>query len=182
VHIYATHRTEAMSPAGGPHLVSQQCFEAAAREYIAASLAIALANKIMSISNAPVFVLPSPRRGAGFRKREFQSLYAAEHVDAPALGATFEDICRRVEARGLRVLRQPDDTLADPLFTQLRFCTRPPLLKSGRVRPAPDLRHMNAEFGALMLRMLAQALCPSQEQERVGESAAAGASSRAARG
>jgi hypothetical protein len=92
VHIYATHRTEAISPAGGPHQVSQQCFEAAAREYIAASLAIALANKIISISNAPVFVLPSPRRGAGFRKRGFQSLYAAEHVDAPALGATFEDI------------------------------------------------------------------------------------------
>ena len=64
----------------------------------------------------------------------------------------------RVEQRGLSLIRQPEETRRDDLFTKAEFTKGSRRLRSEEAHPEDDISHMNAEYGAIYLRHCATLL------------------------
>lgn len=132
------------------NLVSDACFLDAAGDRLDASQAMVLVHKLRRITDKPIVLAAQPAPSEivltldkcpqGFRR-------ATAADDAPALRATYEEVCRRLAIDDLAILDQPAATLATPILSSDRY-RRPSETE------IPDWTHMNDAFGEIALREL----------------------------
>jgi hypothetical protein len=139
------------NPKGWQARVTAASFTDTADAAIRNSLAIRTAAKLRQITAAPITLSPTPvssARYSNLRRR------LSENANAQAVAAVFSNACRRaVREMNGRFLPQPAETLdADGLATKPAYSREPArfLIRN----PSDDAAHMNAEYGAAVLRNL----------------------------
>lgn len=159
VDLHRDHRAESHAcRTGGFTHVSDACFEAAIRDTFSDMLALRTQRKLREITDAPVFLAPHPMPSLDILSSEDPGeahwrVVAESGDDRPLV-----ELMDRINSgwKGLRVLPQPADTLARPLFTQPRFSVGSVRLSEGfqHKHPESDHFHMNADYGAICMEAL----------------------------
>lgn len=151
--ILATHRTVELSDGGDHQLISEACLDTALEETVQRSVAMTVARRLKKITDAPLVCCPNPLPSTevllreGYEQRRLNG--ARERVwpfYRHALSAIVGPRCRVVE--------QPPETLAEHDLTKPEFTRDAVELKEGwgQMPPNRDFWHMNADYGALLLR------------------------------
>jgi hypothetical protein len=138
-------------------LVSASAFDATLRGTVRASHAGHLTSRLAEECDLPVYYLPTPRPSAALKHMSSGSMLA--RADEDGWG---ELIARKIDAAiddaldGLaRVVPQPPETIERSLFTLAKFSQGSSRLNDdGTAHADYDSVHMNAQYGALVLRDL----------------------------
>jgi hypothetical protein len=143
----ATPRWPAPAPAPAPG--AQEAFRAMVAAAIRETIAVKILTMLRQITSAPIFVSPGPVSHLQLSKlRE----WLVERQAAASLTSLFEILCAETAAAlDARFLPQPAITReADGMATQQIYSQRP--ARFGVKEPAEDKSHMDAEYGAAVLR------------------------------
>jgi hypothetical protein len=136
------------------HLVSQACFDAALEQSLEESPAIALIDRIRTVSEMPILMVPTPY----FSERLLQSDEGRAQFPLTDRAALARCVARarasaeRVAAsHGCEVLWQDESTVAAPGFTRLAFNHGALVFNLPGARKGYDDRHGNEDFGRLAM-------------------------------
>lgn len=172
--VYNSHRTARMAWRDAPHLVSDACFATAIAQAIASSLALRIAAMVHAVRGEPVIILPNPllsEKILSFRVPRRRRGRAAALPLAPARqqARVWQDLSRSGDIAlvwdvyraalaalppSMAVQEQPDVTRARTYFTAEAYGHGALRLGTDQGQPAFDVAHMNADFGAEVLRPL----------------------------
>jgi len=142
----------------GRSVVSQRCFEAAIEGIVRATTAVEIARMVRSLSPAPIIVMPAPQPSAEIEtSAEEDEGWLKKPAMAEALfAATRRGLASLERSEGFLALNQPAETLVPgQAYTRPDFA-RDAVNGLGKIRPA-DMFHMDAKYGELVARDLAQA-------------------------
>lgn len=148
---HRTVSTVGQAPFG--HLVSDGAFDLSVKRQFEAASCLRIAEMIRSVApDAPIVAVPTPHATRGITSRGGQFW-----VDAEILSARAEPVWRKllagfVEASGVIVVEQPDETLDRRYFTEKRYAVGSVRLRGMTERVEEEHRHMNAEYGSLVLK------------------------------
>lgn len=135
-------------------LISESFFHSAMEGTLKNSNALKLIAQIRQISAAPMVYVPNPYSTTDVldsdRYRHFHSRPIRDRV----FDYYRDGLNEMVSGASVRVIEQPDDTIADRMFTTSRYSKGSIKLKRGMSSPhnGDDYFHMNAAFGATSLR------------------------------
>jgi len=128
-----------------------------------ATKATQVLDTLTAATDRPVWLVPQPlplswvRDRPGERFEVFGSLWQAGEADR-TLG-DFDRQVRRVEERGINVLRQPESTVVDRMFTHDRFGLADPADTSEKsFYTRGDFYHMNVDYGREVMGALLDGL------------------------
>jgi hypothetical protein len=163
VDLHRDHRAESHGCRVGTFtLVSDACFEAAIRGTFSDMLALQTYRKLREITAAPVVLAPHPLPSLDIMSSEDPQEPHWRVVAEAGDDRSVVELMDRVNRgwQGLRILPQPADTLAQPLFTQPRFSLGSVRLSQGfqHKHPESDHFHMNADYGAICMEALMAAV------------------------
>lgn len=149
--------------------VSRAMFDLSVREGVAQSLGGALALRLVAglrdeglTARVMVAEQPRPSFDCRHQRHRFRGLFQArESGDDMVLSDVFESAASRA-LPGASFLPQPEQTRHGGMFTQPRFSVGSVRLTAGEriAHPEDDFIHTNAEYGALVLDQIAEALAP----------------------
>lgn len=149
-----------------------RCGEARETRYVASDAAISAAFDDMVFQSAgghvarllrratdkPVWLVDRPQPGVGILTAKTAMADAFTTLNTPesrsALGGLLQRQRDKVEAEGIATLRQPADTLQDGWLTLERFSQDARKLHGATAYDAEDHFHMNATYGAALLRSI----------------------------
>jgi hypothetical protein len=158
VYIYGSHRADSHgSQYGLKHLVSDCCFEEAARCRLRRSLALDIAAKLREITDKRVYLLPTPLPSEGVLAAPLWASLT-EAGDDSALSDLFIRLSREFSHGSLIILDQPDSTKRRDILTKQEYSIDSVrMIGDFDVRhPSDDYLHMNKLYGkAILLDLLA---------------------------
>ena len=143
-------------------LVSRACFVQSVRDGLRKTMAVSVAQHIRAASTRPIVIVQTPHFGATWRDSED---YRRDFGNAPAdFWPKLHDLWREcaqavADAPRADVLFQPRQTIVDAYFSHPRF-TKDGVRLAQDVpeKDKPQVRHMNAEYGGIMLEALLRPL------------------------
>ena len=155
-----SHRhTGLAGQATAAHLVSRACFQAALRGQMEQTVAVRLGRLIREGCSLPLLLAPTPMPGEGLMQSQDEDIIRwwqpiLEAGDEAALLADHEQACSTLVPPFTRILAQPPVTLASPLTSRQIYQQGAARLAGGNNEPQPDgdVMHMNAAYGAEVLR------------------------------
>ena len=157
VKLYESWRGESHQGSEGTfQLVSDACFEAAARGMMSASHGLAICRNLRTLTTKPIYLVPQPMPSEAIVQRRAIKhagwRMALEAGDDKALADLFARLLGELSQGDVAVLPQPASTLATPLLTHERFSRDSRhLFQPDEAHPGNEYFHMNAEFGAISL-------------------------------
>lgn len=159
VQLYDHHRLAAHAEADLP-LVSRSLLRHLARRSLMATGGHALLRLLRAASDKPILVLPEPLMAAGIRQHPVKgAAWTTPHLDflMELYAEALAGLCTMMSAR---LVAQPRETVVDGAFSDTAYQKGARRLFGGReyTEADEDFRHMNAEFGAIMVREALQAL------------------------
>lgn len=154
MHKLAGFRSEDQAPDNRAPL-SSACYLQAMTGILRDTVSLEVARKVRAITAQPMTIVPSPRISDANPLKlypRFRETGDAERIAGYFFAAS--DILGREV--GAEMARQPAETLRDPLLTLAVYTQDAPREFGDTERPEGwiDYQHMNAEYGALMLRAL----------------------------
>jgi hypothetical protein len=135
--------------------LSRECYLRAMTGCLRDTVSMQTARKLRAITSRPMTIMPGPRISDSNELKLYPFL--RENGSAEKIAAYFRAACdllgREVDAT---VAEQPPETLRDPLQTLSVYAKDPPREFAETELPAgwKDYQHMNADYGALVLRAL----------------------------
>ena len=135
--------------------LSGACYRLAMTGCLRATVSMQVARKLRAITALPMSIVPGPRISDATELKLYPKL--EETGDAERIAGYFaaasDTLCREVDAQ---IVGQPPETLRDPLRTLAVYAKDAPREFDEIARPEgwKDYQHMNAEYGALVLRAL----------------------------
>lgn len=116
-----------------------------------------LLRMLLAGSEAPILVLPTPFPATTV----LEDSRAPDHAmvrnivgagDQQLFLKLYRDLCRALSRGRVAVLPQPEDTIADGIMTEARFTKGSvSVLREGREHGEDDHRHMNPDYGRVIL-------------------------------
>ncbi len=157
VRTYAACRGEShANPGHVVPFVSDACFETAVAGLLRETPLWRLGNALAAAApTAPIAFVSAPFyvarvEGVAGKGQPYVDMRATG--DAAALAASWRRGVRRLTGSRFAVIDQPPETLATPVLTRNDFAL-PPRIASGQAEPVVDDAHMNAAYGAIILRL-----------------------------
>ena len=152
---------EAEEEASGKYHVSAETYQLALGDYIERqALALVVARKIRSVSKCRMVLIPNPYLGDAARQMPVHTaagILPAGHIIADRIVRAsgklrdWKSVLQSAFAvHRVDVVFQPDETIADSIFTRREYIT-------GDTTPR-ELRHMNSRYGRIVVRRLVQML------------------------
>lgn len=139
-------------------LVSEDLYLRAANERLLAQQGVQLARMLRAAREVPVMIAQKPFLAEFSRTqspRRAEVARSADHAEMVRLHAL---ACAGLERLHLRFLPQPPDTIARPFYTLNAFSAGSCKLVDGSEHDGSDFNHMNAAYGARVLRQIAAEL------------------------
>jgi hypothetical protein len=150
--LYEKYRAEGFA-ADDRAPISDSCFVRSLQGCLTGTLAIDTIAKLRLITSAPIALMPQPFPGENCSRRSVLGA-AGDKRDDKCVAELFYSACRNL-ARDLelRMVHQPATTKSGPLQTKQTFCGGSVLLRGlDRLHPGSESKHMNADYGQVMLR------------------------------
>ncbi len=139
-------------------VVSRECFGRASDGYLRMSKAVRLGELLATQLRKPVFLCPQPMPTKSLLQgEEFSHLsLGVKAGDEDSLARSFQDFATTYKFENIELLPQPPETLHSSMFTQEVFSHGSVRLTKefDRTHPGDDHAHMNAAYGALVLKNL----------------------------
>jgi hypothetical protein len=152
--------------------ISRPCLAALTESILRNSTALYLARLLRSVSDARIFVIPTPYPSEEILVSEDERFWRRA-VECGAWGyanALYTKMATQTAAdTGCEILFQPDKTFAHNSFTKAKYSHGSIRLAADmdHVHPPSEFFHMNALYGAELLKSYAELIEPSRK--RVGE-------------
>jgi hypothetical protein len=135
--------------------VSSACYRLAMTGCLRGTASMQVARKLRAITARPMTIVPAPRISDATELKLYPKLEETGDADriADYFAAASDILCREVDAG---IVEQPPETLRDPLRTLAVYAKDAPREFDELPRPEgwKDYQHMNAAYGALVLRAL----------------------------
>ena len=153
--VLVAHRTlEHLEGRSAP--ISRAALRAAARDALISTPALPLLEKLRHLTEAPVVLVADPLPNPRISEVDTSGRWGLEHM--PLVVQTYHEALRNLgESTGTMIVTQPPETILAPSFTQPRFALD---------HAEHGLRHMNAEYGALVMRDVLLSLSAVPKKER----------------
>jgi hypothetical protein len=153
---YRTHRADShVFRIGAQQIVSDRCFDQTVYDLLNESPAVKLVRRLRSVTDRPILLCEQAAPSESIADFAGWWRQLADSADADALRELVErTIARLPLSAGVSVAPQPEETLVRPILTAQEFSV-------GSVRLTPsvqdqhpdtDYAHMNATYGALVMR------------------------------
>lgn len=108
--------------------------------------------KLKKITSSPIVMMPQPMCAEGYTEIEWLTR-AESNRDDRSIAKFFDQACRKFgEELGVRVVVQPEVTKSRHLRTKAIYSRGACKLRAGATSEGQDFFHMNADFGAVMIR------------------------------
>jgi hypothetical protein len=148
------HRTVAtVGKAPFGHLCSDGAFDLAVKRQFDAASSRRIAEMIRSVDQkVPIAAVPTPHAARGITGRSNQFWADAELLSARAEQPWREQLEEFIQACGVAFVEQREETLDGRYFTERRFSVGSVRLRGMTERVEEEFRHMNADYGALVLQ------------------------------
>jgi hypothetical protein len=152
--LYTHHRIPAHASEDQHLLLSPSALKATIRGYVESTAAVHVARCIRTVTANPVFVMPEPLHSDGAIDREKErELWNNPHLIF--LHELYVDAITAVmKCCNVNPVFQPPHTIGTPPFTKRKYAENARQMWEGKKDPHTDGRHMNAEFGAEMLKSI----------------------------
>jgi hypothetical protein len=150
--LYEKYRAEGFA-ADDRAPISDNCFVRSLQGCLTRTLAVETIAKLRLITSAPIALMPQPFPGDNFARSKLLGT-AGDRRDDKCVAELFYSTCRNL-ARDLelRLVLQPATTKSGPLQTKQAFCGGSVMLRGlDTPHPGRDSKHMNADYGLVMLR------------------------------
>jgi len=154
--VFAGHRGESLR-ADERQPVSDHCFMRAIEDVLLGSTAVSLIRRLQQITDAPILLVPQPM--SSDQDRVPWTLRTLEAGEDRIAADTFSTVTTQIADRlGIQVMFQPADTLTSPMLTNSSYSRGSVRLGGGltTTHPDDDVTHMNAEYGAIILKRVLQ--------------------------
>ena len=154
VTLYTKYRIPAHALERQHFLLSLSALKAAIRGYVESTAAAHVAGCIRSVTKKPVFVMPEPLPSESVKNDgKERELWNNPHL--VFLHGLYVDAVNEVmRDYDVSSAFQPSHTIGTPPFTKKKYAQNARQMWEGKEEPHTDGRHMNAEFGAEMLRSI----------------------------
>ncbi len=135
--------------------ISSGCYLTAMTGCLRDTILVQTARKVRAITQQPMTIIPAPRVSDASGVERFRRL--RESGDAALVAGYFDRssdiLCQELDAD---ILQQPAETLSNPVQTLALYSKDAPREFGDTPRPDgwQDYQHMNADYGALVLRDL----------------------------
>ncbi len=136
------------------HLLSRACFTAVIEAFLERCMAVQMTDRIRAISDGPVLVCPTPFLPESAAR--VLEMSEDPRFGNPGFLASTVALCREAAATLMarhraEVVWQDDSTLARPGLTKPEFSINAARLNTENESPGEDERHMNENYGHLVL-------------------------------
>jgi hypothetical protein len=157
LRIGADHRTvSTVGRAPFGHLVSDGAFDLAIRRQFQNASCVKIAEMIREVApETPIVAIPTPHATRGVTARSGQFWADAELLSARMDPVWRDELAAFVAACRLSLVEQPEETLDQRYFTDRRYSVGSVRLRGMTERVEEEHRHMNGDYGALVLKAAA---------------------------
>lgn len=148
--LYQTHRLATHAEADH-HVISAAALEAAIAGQIEAGPAIKIVDLLRTTTTAPIFLIPEPLPGEIVIEKD--DFWAGDHV-AILRRIFLEQLQRAAKARDIELAIQGEETVTRGGLTKAAYLVGAVKLVNDKEHEQDQWRHMNAQYGAEILRVL----------------------------
>ncbi len=151
-------------------IISRDMFKRAVWREAADGAALHVATLVRNSTDKPVLMVATPlpsEKGYLDLEKPGMKLWrtAVDQGDAALLIKIYAELRSEIEKMGIKLIVQPEDTLASPVSTLQKFADDAVRTASEEIRPETDYMHMNPAYGQTVWRDVLNSLNHSPVRE-----------------
>ncbi|CAN5158672.1 hypothetical protein BH10PSE7_BH10PSE7_09620 [soil metagenome] len=160
-YLYKTYRGDFQRGADtAKHILSRAAYEAVCRGMYEDTQAVKLARTIGEDMRKPAWLIPAsyPSELILWSRRKETVTDIINNEDEETIVEAFDSVLRDLSNSGINVLKQPPETKSSTAFTNQIYSTGSKRLTDEVELHDLDFVHMNADYGALVLKVFVKML------------------------